>query len=110
VKGAALKTEAGNVVVVATGEAWRLAPDALLFGGPLHLDASYLKPPDPVRGPGWGIGAALVVSRHGYGLGPAVAAPPLRLLGLQLDASGGVTLGSGGEWAATTTVIGRRAP
>jgi hypothetical protein len=107
VSGAALKTEAGNTIVVAQGEAWRLNPDARLFGGELHLSASYLKPPDPARAPGWGGGLEITGGRHGWAWGPVVASPPLSIWRLQVDPSVGLTLGSAGEWNATAQALVR---
>jgi hypothetical protein len=38
--------------------------------------------------------------RWGWAAGGAVAAPPLRVLGLQLEVVGGFGIGPGGEWSA----------
>lgn len=107
VVAAGVKTASGNVVVSGSAEAWRLAPDALLFGGPLKLDIAVSPQVPGSKTAGWGVGAATVLTRAGWSIGPAVAAPSLSLWKLHLDASAGVTLGSGGEWAATGMIIGR---
>ena len=107
VSGVALRTGAGNIVVEGTAEAWRLNPDARLFGGPLKIDAAYLSPQVPGRGPGWGSGIALTVGRHGWTAGPVLAIPPLTLWRLQLEPAAALTLGSGGEFVASGWVIGR---
>lgn len=110
VSGVALRTVAGNVVIAAQAEAWRVtanSPQTRLFGGELHLDAKYLKPPSPPREAGWGSGIALTVGRRGWAVGPAVAIPPLSLWRLQLEPSAALTLGAGGEFAGVGQVIGR---
>ena len=110
VSGVALRTEAGNVALVAQAEAWRVtanSPQTRLFSGELHLDAKYLKPPETIRGSSWGIGAAVAGGRFGWAAGPAIAVPTYDLWRLHLDLSAGVLLGPGGEWVATSTVIGR---
>lgn len=110
VSGVALRTVAGNVVIAAQAEAWRVtanSPQTRLFGGELHLDAKYLKPPPPPREAGWGSGAALTVGRRGWAVGPVLATPPLSLWRLQLEPSAALTLGPGGEFAGVGQVIGR---
>jgi hypothetical protein len=107
VSGVALKTEAGNVIVTAEADAWRVKPETLLFEGELHLKVDYLKPPAPARGPGWGGGLALTGGRHGWAVGPLVASPPLSLWRFQLEPAAGVTLGSSGEWNALGQVLVR---
>ena len=105
--GAALRTESGNVIIIAQAEAWRLNPDRPLFGGELHLKADYLKPPEPARGPGWGGGLAISGGRHGWTMGPVIASPPLTLWRLSFEPSAGISLGSSGEWLATAQMLAR---
>lgn len=106
--GAVWRTDAGNHTARADAEAWCSEPEVKLFTGPLDIDTSFLSPQVPgPRAAGWGIGATTVLTRRGWSVGPAVAAPTLTLWRLHLDASAGVTLGNGGEWAGTGTVIAR---
>ena len=100
VAGAALETRGGNAVVTGTAAVWLqpvggLAP-AQLFEVPLSLDVKMKAPPSP---PGWGAGAIALAGRWGWAVGPAVSAPPLRVLGLDVTATGGVGVGPNGEWA-----------
>lgn len=111
VTGAAAKTQAGNVAIDAEASAFGLNPERKLFGGPLHLDAKYLSPQVPgPRGAGWGIGATIVGGRDGFTVGPAFAAPSLRLLGIQLEPTAAFTMHRSGDWNAVGQVIFRRAP
>lgn len=107
VSGVALKTEAGNVIVTAEADAWRVKPETLLFEGELHLQVDYAKPPAPARGPGWGGGLAVAGGRHGWSVGPVIASPPLNLWRLQFDPSAGITVGSAGEWSAIAQALVR---
>lgn len=94
-----LETRAGNLVLVGAASAWRAAPDrARLFGGPFRADLGEVAGAAPPRPAGWGVGVWSGVSRDGWAVGPAVAAPPLRLWTLQLEAILGGGLGPGGGW------------
>lgn len=105
--GAVFRTEAVNHFAVAEAEAWRLNPDAMLFGGQVKLDLKLPPPPPPERKVGWGAGAVLAVSGHGWTAGPAVAPPPWEVFRLQVEPIVGLSVGSGGEWSATGTLLGR---
>jgi hypothetical protein len=101
VHGAALKTVAGNVLVTATARLnWinRATGETvtLMDAVPLNLDVGVLKQPDS---PGWGAGLIGLAGKWGWAAGPALAAPPLRVLGMSLEVSGGLGVGPGGEWA-----------
>lgn len=102
--GATLETDAGNTVMVAVGEAWRVepAPSTKLFGGPLKLELS-VAAPKPL--PRWGAGLGLWAGRWGWAAGPAVALPPARFWGAQMEVTAGVGVGSGGEWSGGATTI-----
>lgn len=94
-----LETRGGNRVLVGAASAWRVAPDrARLFGGSFSADLGELAVAAPPRPPGWGAGIWSGVSRDGWAVGPAVAAPPLRLWTIQLEAILGGGLGPGGGW------------
>lgn len=69
--GVGLETRAGNLVLGAVAEAWRVepAPERRLFGGPLHLDVGRLAP-EPARP--WAGGLFAGCSAAGCGVGPAV--------------------------------------
>lgn len=108
--GAVWVTEKGNVTATTRGEAWCAEPRALLFAGPVKADVSTLQPPRSGRGPGWGSGVTIVGGRGGWSVGPTIAAPPLSVLGLQVEPSAAFTLGGGGQWSAVGTVIVRRSP
>jgi hypothetical protein len=106
VAGVVYETKAGNRVPLLALEAWRLNPDALLFGGVARGAWTEREPDPPERLPGWG-GGVVVVGGEGWAVGPAVAAPPLRLWRLQLEASAGAAAGPSGTWGAVATAIGR---
>lgn len=85
-----LRTDKGNAIVVGTAEAWRLSPDTLLLSGPFAAsltNAAELAPPSPL---GWAGGVSASCSRAGCSVGPAISAPPWRILGGQVEASAGV--------------------
>jgi hypothetical protein len=111
VAGVVFETRAGNVVPVFSLEAWRLTPPAaLLFGGPVRADLSrlsMLEPDPPAREAGWGGGVVALGTGQGWAVGPLVAAPPLRLWRLQIEAAGGAAAGPTGTWAAVATAVAR---
>lgn len=84
VTSAAAKTQAGNIAIDAQADAY--ASGRHLFGGPLHLDARFLKPPASGRGPGWGIGGALSVADR-FRTGLAFAPSSFDALWLRWDSS-----------------------
>ncbi len=92
----------GQGALVAVGEAgfWVLMRGASepvkVWSAPLRLEVA-AKP--PAAAPGWGAGVIGLAGRWGWALGPAVGFPPARLFGLSLEATGGVGVGTGGEWA-----------
>lgn len=103
-----LKTVAGNFLVVGTAQAYRedQGGRALLFGGAFQSalsESSGLAPPVLPR---WGAGLTGSCSGSGCSLGPALAFPPIHVLGLQLEATAGLQLGAGGV-ALTGTAIAR---
>jgi hypothetical protein len=73
VSGAALESRAGAVAVVGAAEAWRLRPDRLLFGGPLHLEVSTEA---RARAPGWAYGLGGGISDRGALGAVLVQTPP----------------------------------
>jgi hypothetical protein len=110
VAGVVYETKAGNRVPILSLEAWRLAPEALLFGGPVRADLSRLStlaPEPPEREAGWGGGVVALGTGQGWAVGPLVAAPPLRLWRVQVEAAGGAAAGPSGTWGAVATAIGR---
>jgi hypothetical protein len=110
VAGVVFETKAGNRVPILSLEAWRLAPEALLFGGPVRADLSRLStlaPEPPEREAGWGGGVVALGTGQGWAVGPLVAAPPLRLWRVQVEAAGGAAAGPSGTWGAVATAIGR---
>lgn len=103
-----LKTNAGNFLVVGTAQAYREQPGprSLLFGGKFQSalsDSSGLALPPAPR---WGAGLTGACSSSGCALGPALAFPPLRVFGFQLEATAGLPIGAGGA-ALTATAVGR---
>jgi hypothetical protein len=111
VAGLVDETRAGNRVPMLLLEAWRLTPpERRIFGGLARADLSRWterEPDPPERLPGWGGGVVVVGGREGWAVGPAVAAPPLRLWRLQLEALAGAAAGPSGTWGAVATAIGR---
>lgn len=101
-----LETRGGNRVLVGAASAWRVAPDrSRLFGGPFRSDLGEVAVAAPPAPPGWGAGIWSGVSRDGWAVGPAVAAPPLRLWTLQLEATIGAGLGPAGGWQGGGSAI-----
>jgi hypothetical protein len=97
VQAAELRTEAGNRILVEAAEASRVDPDGSkvrLFGGELRSDLTkYLSSEvKPEQRPGWGVGAVASVGGGVASVGPALAFPPLRFLGLSIEASAGLTV------------------
>jgi hypothetical protein len=111
VAGVVYETKAGNRVPILSLEAWRLTPpEAPLFGGPVRADLSRLStlaPEPPEREAGWGGGVVALGTGQGWAVGPLVAAPPLRLWRVQVEAAGGAAAGPSGTWGAVATAIGR---
>lgn len=118
---ATLEERSGARVVVGAAECWRSGglqmgmdsgtdpdPDVRLFAGRYSVpvsSAASLAPPASSRAR-WGAGAFVGVGRGGWTYGPAIALPPVSVLGLQLEANIGAGLGSGTAQAGAT-VIGR---
>jgi hypothetical protein len=106
-----LETKGGNHLLVGTAAAYRLTPTpaALLFGGPFRAELTEAaeKASPAVAAPRWGAGAWVGVGREGWAVGPAVAAPPVRLWRLQLEGIAGAGLGPGGEWQGGATSFAR---
>lgn len=103
-----LETRGGNRVLVGAASAWRAAPErGRLFGGPFQADLGRVEVAAPPRPPGWGAGVWTGVSREGWAVGPAVAAPPLRLWSLQLEVNAGAGLGPDGVWQGGGSAVVR---
>ena len=105
---ATLEERSGARVVVGAAECWRLAPDERLLSGRYSVpvsSAASLAPPASERSR-WGAGAFVGVGRGGWTYGPAIALPQWQVLGLSVEATVGVGLGSGTAQAGAT-VIGR---
>lgn len=99
VQEVALQTREGNVLVVGTAAGWRESPlpRAMLFGGKFQSTLSDVSGLVPKTDPRWGAGgAAACLIGVGCLAGPALAIPPLRFLGLQLEATVGVLAGPQG--------------
>jgi hypothetical protein len=107
VAGVVYETKAGNRVPILALEAWRLNPDALLFGGVARGAWAEREPDPPAREAGWGGGVMAIGTGSGWAAGPLIAAPPLRLWRLQLEAAGGAAAGPSGTWAAVATAVAR---
>lgn len=104
-----LRSDLGNGVVVGTAEGWRLSPGepALILAGVFSTpltNAVELKLPDPL---GMAVGLGAACSRPGCSFGPAIGAPPIRLLGGQLEATLAVPF-IGAEFSAAANVLYRR--
>lgn len=98
VSGVALVGDSGAIGVAATAQAWRVGePPVLLAEGPLRLE---VKIKDPGQLPGWGAGAMITGGRGGWGVGPVISPPPIRVWGLEGSLLLGLAVGSGGEWNA----------
>ena len=59
-----------------------------------------VKMKDPGELPGWGAGVLATGGRGGWGVGPIVSPPPIRVWGLEGSLLVGVAVGAGGEWNA----------
>jgi hypothetical protein len=107
VEGAALRTRAGNAVVVGAASAWRVSPGpaARLFGGPLHLEVSVAAPARPL---GWGVGLMASAGSGGVVVGPMLSPPPWSVLGLQVEVFAGGGVGPAGDWTAAASLLVRR--
>jgi hypothetical protein len=99
----------GARLVVGAASAYRVTPEprAKLFGGPFRAAVSEASAEAPAAPPGWGAGLYVGLSRDGWAAGPALALPPVRVLGLQLEAVAGAGLGSSGVWAGSGTAVVR---
>jgi len=99
----------GARLVVGAASAYRVTPEprARLFGGPFRAALSEASAEAPVAQPGWGAGIFVGLSRDGWAAGPALAAPPFRLFGVQVEAVAGAGLGSNGIWAGSGTALVR---
>jgi hypothetical protein len=74
-----LRTDAGNTILVGAAEAWRMSPDARLFGGPFSapLTRASVEPAPPPGVPSWVVyaaasGALVLGGLAGYGARAAV--------------------------------------
>jgi len=97
VSEAQLRGPAGSRVVIASAEAWRLTPtSSRLFGGPIQtpVEQAIVEAERPL--PRWGAGLMVAATRDRVGAGPVVMAPPLRVWGVQGEASAGCAAGVGG--------------
>jgi hypothetical protein len=105
--GTTMETQAGNRVMLAVAEAYRVEPEPRikLFGGPLKLDISVAAPP---RSLGWGVGLMASASRSGWAVGPMLSPPPWVVLGVQLEALAAAGIGPTGDWAATAAILARK--
>lgn len=102
------ETKAGNVVMVGTAECWRLTPTpaSVVYKGKFSHDTK-LEMPKPPDSPGWGFGLWAGVNQGGALLGPAVAAPPLKILSWQLDATASIGANLAGAWGLGVSVVVR---
>jgi hypothetical protein len=104
----AAKTGAGNVVLVGTASCRRLKPEPAeviikgTFNSTSKIDV--IAPPPP---PGWGGGLYLGINQGGAIIGPAIAAPPLKLASWQFDATAGAGVNLSGAWGVGISLIVR---
>lgn len=109
VRQVTLRTDKGNAILVGTAEAWRLSPGEPArivrgaFSAPLS-SAAELAPPPPL---GWAFGVSAACSASGCAFGPAVSAPPWRVLGGQVEASAGAPFVGSGV-SANASILYRR--
>jgi len=105
VQEVAVRTEAGNVVMAGTAECWRLSPSPVtrLLHGPFSAGSKLTMEPTK-QSLGWGAGLVAGLTGTGWTLGPAVAAPPLKLWSWQAEATAGVGLGPTG-WSLGVTLV-----
>jgi Sec-independent protein translocase protein TatA len=106
VSGATLETRAGNRVMVAVIDAYRVdpAPSIHLFGGPLKLDVAVEAEPNPKR---WGAGVGAWAGSWGWAVGPALALPPLRTRWVDVEVVVAAGLSPNGSWLGSGTAIAR---
>jgi len=101
------ETRAGNRVLVGAAAAWRLdpAPKAQLVSGTWQADVTEAlgSAPPVALGARWGAGVAILGSAHGLAPAIALAAPPLRALGLSMELS--VAAGWGTEGPAGSALL-----
>jgi hypothetical protein len=105
-----LQGKAGSRVILGTASAWRVLPPpaARLFGGTFRAEVSEVTVvEEPRKRPGVGVGAWVGLSRDGWTVGPAVAAPPLGIGPLRVDVSAVAGLGSDGAWSGGIVSVAR---
>jgi hypothetical protein len=104
-----LETREGARVLVGAASVWRLdpAPQAKVMAGGFQAPLSVAKEPARPAPPGWGAGLYAGVSRDGWALGPALALPPARLLGMQGEVVLGVGVGPSGAWQGSGVALVR---
>ena len=105
---AGLETRQGNEVVIGTAEFWRVAPEPAerLYEGIFDAKVSHVSVLKEEPAPRWGAGVFAGAAKDGWALGVAVAVPPLRLFGLQLEATLGMGAGpTGGTQGALTGIV-----
>lgn len=96
----ALETREGAQLLVGAASVWRLdpAPQTKLLSGGFQATLSTAKKEAPPQTLRWGGGLYLGLSREGWAIGPAVALPPARLLGMQGEVVLGWGVGPNGAW------------
>lgn len=105
----ALQAREGNRVLAGAAEAWRLSPGppTRILAGRFTAPASEISEERPAPLPRWRAGAFLGASRDGWVVGPAVALPPARLWGMQLELTLGAGVGPAGSAQAAASGIVR---
>lgn len=101
-----VSTKAGNTIVVGKATCYRLSPppETPIITKLFDSKMSNVSEEQKAKLPGWGGGIYGGASSHGWVLGPALAFPPLRVFGRQLELTGGVGLGSDVQGSATLIV------
>ena len=97
VDGIELQTKAGNRLIVGTGAAWKVSPGTpeKLFGGGFQAGLSGSSTVAEKAPPRWGAGlSAACAWGSACSVGPVLALPPVRLLGLQGELTVGATVSS----------------
>jgi len=106
--GVTLQYRAGSRVRVVAGEAWRVdpGPPTRIVAGELVVSSAAVEVSRLPALARWGFGGAVFGGPSGLAYGVSVAAPPLRVLGLQLELVVGGGVGAGGAQGAAL-LLGR---
>jgi hypothetical protein len=102
-----LRTRAGNVVLVGSASAWRTdpPPEVQLVAGKFEQTATTLSDLATKQAPSWGFGVAEFAGSYGWASGAAVLAPPLMVLGHELDLGLSAGIGTLGFVGSASVVV-----